>query len=217
MLSVQKIGITPLLLSRVNEGEGEPSPFVLEQAHLFRSTKRRRQYILGRLAAEEMLRSLIDDSSPITNGPRGEPIWPPGVVGSITHTSSIAIAVGALAEVVRGVGVDAEEKTRRISEGVIEKISRDEERRWIYEKTDEVNERALTLFSVKESIFKALYPTYRRELSFKDAQVTIGPAGDITALLSHVSSDMTIQEELTGQVISDPSFIVTLVILPKAG
>jgi len=215
MLSVQKIGITPLLLSRVSEGEGEPSPFVLEQAQLFRSDKRRRQYILGRLAAEEMLRSLINDASPITNGPRGEPIWPPGVVGSITHTSSIAIAVGALAEAVRGVGVDAEEKARRISEGVIEKISKQEELGWIYEKREEVNERALTLFSVKESIFKALYPTYRRELSFRDAQVTIGETGTITATLSHTAGDVSIHEELLGQVIYDPSFVITLVILPK--
>src|SRR5690349_9972988 len=55
--------------------------------------KKRSRWRRGRAAAHSALSRLgIDDSLPITQGAAGEPIWPNGVSGSITHCNEYSIA-----------------------------------------------------------------------------------------------------------------------------
>jgi len=54
---------------------------------------RRKHFYLGRTAAHNAISSLLgQDKTPILKGKRGEPIWPEGIIGAITHTGKIAIA-----------------------------------------------------------------------------------------------------------------------------
>ena len=107
-------------------------------------------------------------------GVRGEPQWPKGVVGSITHcTGYRAAVVGASSEGLT-IGIDAE-PDRGIASGVLEAISKPEERDAI---------RALArehpgpswdrlLFSAKESVYKAWFPLTGKWLDFTEADIEI--------------------------------------------
>jgi 4'-phosphopantetheinyl transferase EntD len=71
-------------------------------------SKRRRDFALGRACARTALAALGQQDAAIGRGETGAPLWPAGILGSITHTSGYAAALVAEARSVRGLGVDAE-------------------------------------------------------------------------------------------------------------
>jgi 4'-phosphopantetheinyl transferase EntD len=75
-----------------------------------RRAVRRRQiaWIGGRLCAERSLQLLGLLSHSVPRGPGGEPIWPQGVAGSITHTELSAHAVVVRRTDGAGIGIDSE-------------------------------------------------------------------------------------------------------------
>ena len=70
--------------------------------------KRRRDFALGRACARAALSDLGQPDAVIGQGENGAPLWPAGVVGSITHTKGYAAALVAKVQQARGLGVDAE-------------------------------------------------------------------------------------------------------------
>src|ERR1700727_169117 len=70
--------------------------------------KRRNEFITVRYCARQALGELGVPPVPILKGDQGDPCWPDGVVGSLTHcTGYRGAAVGVCSEV-RSVGIDAE-------------------------------------------------------------------------------------------------------------
>jgi enterobactin synthetase component D / holo-[acyl-carrier protein] synthase len=131
--------------------------------------ERRTLFALGRAAARDALRELGVEACAIPRAGDGAPAWPEGVVGTISHTRSVAIAVvGRRADYV-GIGVDIEELDRRIREDITRLVCRPAEMDWV--RGGNGTDRLLMLFSAKESIFKALYPIERVWLGFSDAEV----------------------------------------------
>jgi 4'-phosphopantetheinyl transferase EntD len=60
--------------------------FPEEEAMVARAVgKRRREFSTARACARDALVELGEPPQAIPTGPKGEPLWPPGVVGSITH------------------------------------------------------------------------------------------------------------------------------------
>src|SRR5688572_21941564 len=57
--------------------------------------KRRRDFILGRNCARKALAALGHGNAVIERRGNGAPLWPDGIVGSITHTSGYAAALVA--------------------------------------------------------------------------------------------------------------------------
>lgn len=70
--------------------------------------KRRREFTTGRACARLALERLGIGAVAIPNGERGEPLWPSGVVGSITHCRGYCGCAVAKAGDVVVVGIDAE-------------------------------------------------------------------------------------------------------------
>jgi 4'-phosphopantetheinyl transferase EntD len=135
--------------------------------------KRRTEFTTVRACARSALTQLGFPVSPIPTGPRGEPEWPAGVVGSITHCDGYrACAVARRAEIVT-IGIDAEPDAA-LPEGLLADIARPEEipllQRLELERPDIHWDRLL--FSAKESVYKAWFPLARRSLGFEDAIVT---------------------------------------------
>lgn len=138
--------------------------------------KRRREFATARTCARDALAELGERGGPILSGVKGEPLWPPGIVGSITHCDGYrACAVARSAELVT-VGIDAEPNLP-LPEGVLGDIALREER-------DQLSELVRCapglrwdrlLFSIKESIYKAWFPLAERWLGFEDAVVAIDP------------------------------------------
>jgi 4'-phosphopantetheinyl transferase EntD len=130
--------------------------------------KRKREVAAGRRAAHRALIAAgIDARDPILRGPRGQPLWPAGIVGSITHAAEHAGAVVAPRIHTEGVGLDLESMGRNVGPELAKMICTPEESAWV---GGDVS-RLLRLFSAKEAIFKACYPVAEIYLGFFDARL----------------------------------------------
>ena len=180
--------------------------------------QRRREFTTARHCARVALRRLGSPAGPILSGERGEPRWPEGVVGSITHCEGYRSAVVGDADRVTTVGIDAEPNAP-MTPGVLEAVSLPEER-----VTVSVLARThphvcwdRLLFSAKESVYKAWYPLTRRWLDFEEARITVDPdAGVFTArlLVPGPRVDGRPVSTFTGRWLSGNGLVVTAIVLP---
>ncbi|GLW99279.1 4'-phosphopantetheinyl transferase superfamily protein [Microtetraspora sp. NBRC 16547] len=141
--------------------------------------KRRREFTTGRHCARAALALLGFPPAPILKGERGAPVWPPGVVGSITHCAGYRAA--AVSVDVLSIGIDAE-PALPLPDGILETISLPGERDMLTRLGGGQPWDRL-LFSAKESVYKAWFPLARRRLDFADARIGIDPDGGFTARL----------------------------------
>lgn len=142
---------------------------VEEEVTLGRVVDRRyREFAAGRDCAHRALARLAAPETAIPRGRSGEPIWPDGYVGSITHCQGYCAAAVARMERVISIGIDAE-PVARLPDNALDLIAFDEERRWIEAHRD-VGQELLT-FSAKESVFKAWFQLTGSWLGFEDVRV----------------------------------------------
>jgi 4'-phosphopantetheinyl transferase EntD len=137
--------------------------------------KRRREFAAGRACARRALERLGWTGFPVLAGPRREPLWPPGVVGAITHCQGYCAAAVARRAEVPGLGIDAELRGR-LPDGVAAMVCTEAERGWSARLAGD--QWPTLIFSAKESIYKAWYPVARRWLDYQDADLTFNAAGD---------------------------------------
>ena len=149
--------------------------FPEEEAAVGRAVeKRRREFVTARACAREALGRLGLPEQAVPTGPRGEPLWPEGVVGSITHCAGYrACAVGRAAELLT-IGVDAE-VNEPLPDGVLADVALPQERDWIGALSREAPAVCWDrlLFSAKESVYKAWFPLAERWLGFEDAILAV--------------------------------------------
>jgi 4'-phosphopantetheinyl transferase EntD len=134
--------------------------------------KRRREFSAGRACARRALARLGFPGFPLLVGPRREPLWPPGIVGAITHCRGYCAAAVARVEDVRSLGIDAELRAP-LPDGVAELVCTEPERRWTA--ALDGDHWGTLVFSAKESVYKTWYPVARRWLDYKDAELTVEP------------------------------------------
>ncbi|UVK49305.1 4'-phosphopantetheinyl transferase superfamily protein (plasmid) [Mesorhizobium sp. AR07] len=182
-----------------------------ESAIATAAESRRREFSIGRACARAALSKLGFSPCAIPSGPHREPLWPPGVVGSITHCAGFCAAAVAQHGDYAALGIDAE-VDEELPSGVLELISVDEERYWLANAPRRLNWDRL-LFSAKESIFKAWFPLTREWLGFEDAVVTIIPDdGTFHARLPHTFLPAEDHAwELRGRFIISNGLILTAV------
>jgi len=182
-----------------------------QTASLQRSVaKRQAEYLAGRVCAREALR-LLDgrDYVPATHEDRS-PVWPAGIRGSITHGQGwAAAAVGAQ---VAGLGLDqesllTEERAERLAGEILTAAE--------LQRMDR-SQQALTVtltFSLKESLFKALYPITGQRFYFEHAEVlqwsTDGHAR--LRLLTDLSATWRHGVELDGQFCVQDGHLLSLI------
>ena len=101
------------------------------------------------------------------------PLWPDGMVGSITHTHGYCAAVAARSDNVRAIGLDTEQ-AGRVKPELWRRICVAEEISWLNGLTQPQRELASTLiFSAKEAFYKCQYPVTLERLGFEDARVEV--------------------------------------------
>jgi 4'-phosphopantetheinyl transferase EntD len=131
--------------------------------------KRRNEFITVRYCAREALRELGVGPVPILKGDKGEPCWPDGVVGSLTHCEGFRGAVVGRRAAVRSVGIDAEPHDV-LPKGVLDAISLPAERTELRELPAGLHWDRI-LFCAKEATYKAWFPMTHRWLGFEDAHI----------------------------------------------
>jgi 4'-phosphopantetheinyl transferase EntD len=151
--------------------------FAAEEAALGRAVDgRRAEFSTARGCAHRALAQLGLPAGPVPAGPRGEPLWPEGAVGSIAHCEGYRAAVVAPAAELLTVGIDAEPH-RPLPEGLLADVSRREERDWLQAlgATMPATHWDRLLFCAKEAVYKAWYPLAERWLGFEDATLRVDP------------------------------------------
>jgi 4'-phosphopantetheinyl transferase EntD len=128
------------------------------------------QFVGGRIALRQACEQLGARPPSLLPDDRGAPKIPPGLVGSVSHKTTLA--VGMVARAAAGtLGVDLEDygpprpniASRILTPPELEEIAGlPEDRRWIS---------IVLRFSIKEAIYKALDPYVRRYVGFHEARV----------------------------------------------
>lgn len=144
------------------------------------SPRRLRQFTAGRHCAAEALHRLGLPSQPLLRGQRGEPRWPEGVAGSITHNDDQAAAAVCSMAAVRSVGIDVE-GARPLNDGVARRVCSEHELCQVAGQGGEPFF-ATVIFSAKESVYKAWYPRTRRPLGFHDVEIHLDPGSGTFAV-----------------------------------
>lgn len=189
--------------------------------------RRRAEYAAGRACARAALAELGSEPGPILrDADRGAPVWPSGVVGSITHCDGYRAAAVAHAADILTLGIDAEPHGP-LPDGVLDVIvSTPAERARLTDLTDRAPDVSWDrlLFSAKETVYKAWYPFHRRMLGFKEAELlfTRDPdtpdRGSYTARVlvpGPLLAENTGPDIFTGRWIARDGFVVTAIVVPN--
>ncbi|WP_374336351.1 4'-phosphopantetheinyl transferase [Leeia sp.] len=149
--------------------------------------KRQAEFLAGRLAASAALRSL-GASGHVPVGEDRSPQWPAGIVGSISHTDRLAIAVVARATQCAGLGIDIEPVMDSDTVRNLQHMIARPEELALQPKSLSLPQFLTLLFSAKEALYKAVFPRLQQVLEFHDARL-LG-VRDNTLQLALCSNDL---------------------------
>jgi enterobactin synthetase component D len=173
-VEVRSPGVLPPFVSSVSVSlEHDVAGDVELPPALYRATPgRQHQYLAGRYcAATASLRLSPSARTAVGRGPAGEPRWPAGIVGSVTHTADIARASVAWASHARSLGIDSEQRVDRERAERIKPLVVTAGEGEIGGPALDTATRVMLVFSAKEAIFKCLYPVVGKRFYYEDARI----------------------------------------------
>lgn len=130
----------------------------------------------GRRIAHELLGRLGSADIAVSRGGLGNPIWPPGTVGSIAHDDEMAVAVAARTDAMRSVGVDIE-PALPLPADLRPMVAAPQDR--LGDLDPGIGSRIL--FAAKEAVYKASFPLDGRVLGFEDIAVDFESGEAVTS------------------------------------
>lgn len=135
--------------------------------------RRRREFLAGRACAHAALRAVGRDGHPLGRGEEREPLWPAGVVGSISHAEDLVGAVVAPAAEAWGVGLDIEPLDPPLDAAVERLVLAPGELARRGQTVCVGAHRTKVAFAAKECVYKCLFPRTRWPLDFRDVSIEL--------------------------------------------
>ena len=177
-------------------------------------TKRRAEFFAGRLMAALGLEALGNTHNVIDIGEHRSPLWPDGFLGSITHSCDQAMAVVAPKGQWRYLGMDHEEDIPLDIANNIAKQLLTHADRALYQQLDiDFANFCSAVFSIKESLFKAVYPHIGQYIEFSDAnmlELDISK-GSFKVELCWRKAPRGLQTVFAGHLLKTPGKVTTLI------
>jgi 4'-phosphopantetheinyl transferase EntD len=155
------------------------SDLLPEEAALVASAgdKRRNEFARGRACARAALSRFGIHGFALLAGPEREPIWPPGVVGSVTHTQGLCAVAVAACDRYAGLGIDVE-PALPLTPALVERICRNDETAQLSRLQGIAPLTAARLvFSAKEAVYKCQFRLTRKFLAFREVGIELDPRG----------------------------------------
>lgn len=135
--------------------------------------ERKNEYLCGRILAQAVLKHHLDLDQPLTSMHEHLPVWPPHVLGSISHSQSKLIV--ALSDKASYLGIDIEHwvSSEFAQESAHLILTPSELELWKVKasKFFDFSQFVSLIFSVKESLYKAVYPIAKQYIDFLEASV----------------------------------------------
>jgi len=175
------------------------------------AVKRREQFSSGRVAAHRLFARLSGEPLPVLRGEGRAPRWPAGWIGSISHGAQYALAALASLAHVGGVGVDVEARGRLTAKMLRLIMTPGEVAR-----ANGDLDRALVVFSAKESLYKALQPRVGGFIGFHDVEVDV----DHSEFRARYRGQRDLSAAVAacrGYALCGDDAVATLVVLPAEG
>ncbi|HHA1933863.1 TPA: enterobactin synthase subunit EntD [Enterobacter ludwigii] len=169
--------------------------------------KRKAEHLAGRLAAAHALQEYGSTAIPAI-GSSGEPLWPDGMTGSISHTASRALAVVTPHGLtgIDGEIILADDEAVEIKDGIIGPAEDT-----LLRHTGLPFAQALTLtFSAKESLFKALFSQVNAMMGFDCARVMALDENTLTLALTRPLAGFSQDDAFTLFWLRDGNTQITL-------
>lgn len=141
--------------------------------------KRQHEFATGRRLAHQLLARLgAPDFALLADADRA-PIWPEGLVGSISHSHGLCVVAVSPRGALAGLGVDVEEADG-VRPELWRRVLRPDEEQWLRAQPSAQQLRlAAVFFSAKEAVYKAQFPLTRARLGFHDVGLELEPARGI--------------------------------------
>jgi enterobactin synthetase component D len=134
--------------------------------------KRKAEFLAGRHAAQRALAELGWPGWDIATAADRSPVWPDGVVGTITHTRHHALASVARRDQVQALGMDAELfLSQQLGAEVASMLVSDAETCYLRSLPMGFEQALTIVFSAKESLYKALHPEVKVFFDFSAAEL----------------------------------------------
>jgi 4'-phosphopantetheinyl transferase EntD len=171
--SIDAVSLPGLLMDYRLIAEGDELALLPEEAAAFAGSviKVRRASGAARIVARSLLARFGQRPQAIPKSTAGMPLWPDGIVGSLAHDAAVALAALAQRRDFCGIGIDVE-PAGPLAPELLELVATANERARIEDDPC----RGRVLFSVKEAIYKAVYPLDRVFLDHHDVEVSFATA-----------------------------------------
>jgi len=133
--------------------------------------KRIQDFAAGRACAHRALRELGIHDFSLLAGQHREPLWPEGIIGSITHTSGYGAAVVARQRDLQSIGLDCE-MIDSVDEELWSRICTPTEiERLERLPPAEQGRQAALIFAAKEAFYKCQFPLTRAWVGFEEVVI----------------------------------------------
>jgi 4'-phosphopantetheinyl transferase EntD len=173
---------------------------------------RQKEFALGRWCARVALEELGAGTPTLLVGPDRGPLWPSGIVGSITHCVGFVGAAVARSTSLTSIGFDVEPATP-LGQDLVSLVCRVEEIESVGSMTPLAGAGWFkVLFSAKEAIHKCISPLSGIMLDFRDVTVGLLPeAGAFSAQLRPGLANDLLPDfgRIAGRYVVTPDFVFT--------
>ncbi len=139
------------------------------------------EFCSGRHYARRALQRAGKAPVAIGRGERGQPLWPRGVLGSLSHDQALVLVALTPDDHLRGLGVDLLLEPDRVTPDMAYLIADPRELAGLAPLAGAVPPLALA-FSVKEAVVKAVSPRLQDYLDFRDIRLS-GRGGQLEAVI----------------------------------
>jgi 4'-phosphopantetheinyl transferase EntD len=189
--ALEEISVPRVWIDHRIIAEGDEQALLAEERGAFATSVVKVQRASGaaRIVARELMRRAGVAPQPIVRSAGGMPAWPDGIVGSLAHDATVAVAALAKRADYLSIGVDIE-PAEPLAPDLIEMVATPTERAAM--RGAPVGGRLL--FAIKEAVYKAAYPLDRLFLDHHDVEVdlaaqtaTIGNGRTVSFVYGHTS------------------------------
>lgn len=206
----------PVLVAEMAPADAVPTRLpASEQGLIERAVESRRlEFAAGRELARTLLHRVGASTEALLRDKDRVPTWPQAVVGSITHCRSLCAVALAPRAVSAGIGIDVE-PARPLSEDLDAHILRPAERGRIDALPSALRPLGgILVFSIKEAVYKAIYPERRVFLDFQQVEIEFAGEDGFVAEVLVPGASLPGHTRIRGRYRVADGHVASAVVLP---